>query len=103
MAPTNNQDLQTVAEIASYRGQCAFKMLTRTDARTSFCNIHHRYENPLIFVVIMVYAAAQLIPPVPTMNAAQIYARNGFSALMFPEKPHVHVLSCKLAPRANRC
>ena len=40
--------LQTVSEIASYRGQCAFKMLTRPEACTSFCNIHHRYENPLI-------------------------------------------------------
>ena len=48
VARTNSQEFQTVSEIASYRGQCAFKMLTSTDARTSFCNIHHRYENPLI-------------------------------------------------------
>ena len=48
VARTNRQEFQTVSEIASYRAQCAFKMLTRTDARASFCNIHHRYENPLI-------------------------------------------------------
>ena len=34
--------------IARYRGQCACKMLTRSDTRTTFCNIHHRYEKPLI-------------------------------------------------------
>ena len=36
VARTNSQEFQTVSEIASHRGQCAFKMLTRTDARTSF-------------------------------------------------------------------
>ena len=45
---TSSQDLQTVSKIASYSGRCAFKILKRTDARTSLCNINHRYENPLI-------------------------------------------------------
>ena len=36
------------AEIASYRGKSACKTLTHIDARTSFCNIQDRYENPLI-------------------------------------------------------
>ena len=49
------------AEITSYRAQCACKILTRTDTRTSFCNIDHRYENPLYKTLFLgVYAAAHL-------------------------------------------
>ena len=40
--------------------QYASKTLTRTDARTSFCHIHHRYENPLITLLHRGYAAAHI-------------------------------------------